>query len=98
VKRQDPSNPRPGERTIQLKVVFWTNDLGDKKGRIRPRHAWTSGVVRLDKNTAHGVGGGRPVPFTLTARAARRDAEHAPSNALQRTRSAPLRSLLSFET
>src|SRR5688572_26171130 len=30
---------------------------------IRPKHAWTSGVVRLVANPAHGIKGGRPKPF-----------------------------------
>ena len=32
---------------IEVKVRFWTNDLADGKDRIRPKHAWGSGVVRM---------------------------------------------------
>jgi hypothetical protein len=51
-----------GNKTIELKVRFWTDDLADGK-RIRPKHAWTSGVVLLAANPAHGIKGGRPKPF-----------------------------------
>jgi hypothetical protein len=51
-----------GSKMIELKVRFWTDDLADGK-QIRPKHAWTSGVVRLVANSAHGIKGGRPKPF-----------------------------------
>ena len=58
-----------GERMIELKVRFWTNDMTDEepvergKGKIRPKHAWGSGVVRIKPNKAHGISTGKVVPF-----------------------------------
>jgi hypothetical protein len=52
-----------GERMIEVKIRFWTNDLADGAGRVRPRHAWASGVVRMDPNATHGVTPGSPAPF-----------------------------------
>jgi hypothetical protein len=49
-------------RMIALTVKFWTNNIAPG-GRIEPRHAWTSGTVRVDANAAHGIRSGRPVPF-----------------------------------
>jgi hypothetical protein len=53
-----------GERMIELHISFWTNDIVPGKGRIRPKHGWTSGDVRIEKNKAHGIPAGtEPVIF-----------------------------------
>jgi hypothetical protein len=44
-----------GERMIEVKVRFWTNDIAEGRGRIVPKHAWASGVVRVKGNRAHGI-------------------------------------------
>jgi len=43
------------ERMIELKVRFWTNNIARPKrgGLIVPKHAWDSGVVRMDRNGSH---------------------------------------------
>jgi len=51
-----------GSRMIEIKVRFWTNELADK-GRVLPKEGWTSGVVRITPNKAHGIGPGAAVPF-----------------------------------
>ena len=56
-----------GKRMIEVRVRFWTNDLADGKGRIRPRHAWGAGVVRMEPNDAHEIAGGEPIPFNSVA-------------------------------
>lgn len=52
-----------GKRMIEVRVRFWTNDLAASKSQVRPRHAWSSGMVRMEKNEAHGLSGGDPLPF-----------------------------------
>jgi hypothetical protein len=52
-----------GERMIEVRVRFWTNDLAEGKGQVRPRHAWEAGMVRMERNEAHGIAGGDPLPF-----------------------------------
>lgn len=52
-----------GERMIEIKLRFWTNDIAAQKGEIVPRHAWTSGVVRMERNDSHGIKPGSPRPF-----------------------------------
>ncbi|MGB8648890.1 MAG: hypothetical protein WCF84_26875 [Anaerolineae bacterium] len=52
-----------GERMIELKVRFWTNDIADGKDAILPKHAWSSGVVRIVKNKAHGIEPQKPQMF-----------------------------------
>lgn len=51
-----------GERMIEVKVRFWTENIAVGKGRIRPKHAWTAGVIRITNNKAHGITG-EPIPF-----------------------------------
>jgi hypothetical protein len=52
-----------GERMIEVKIRFWTNDLADGQGQIRPKHAWTSGMIRVERNKSHGISPGPPRPF-----------------------------------
>ncbi len=44
-----------GERMIEVKVRFWTNDLSGESGKIIPKHAWSSGVVWMERNPSHGI-------------------------------------------
>jgi hypothetical protein len=52
-----------GERMIEVKIRFWTNNLAVTPGKVRPRHAWAKGVVRMERNGAHKIVPGSPVPF-----------------------------------
>lgn len=52
-----------GSRMIELRVRFWTDNLAGGRGRIRPKHAWGGGVVRMSPNRAHGVTPKNPRPF-----------------------------------
>lgn len=58
---------REAKRMVEVRVRFWTNDLADGEGRIRPKHAWGAGVVRISPNDAHGIEGGKPLPFNSLA-------------------------------
>jgi hypothetical protein len=51
-----------GERMIEVKLRFWSANLGDL-GRVVPKHAWTSGVVRMERSERHGIVPGPPRPF-----------------------------------
>lgn len=44
-----------GEKMIEIKIRFWTNDLTSEAGKIRPKHGWSSGVVRMAPNKSHGI-------------------------------------------
>ena len=46
---------RWGERMVELKIRFWTDGLADGRGRILPKHAWTSGIVRTTPKKAHDI-------------------------------------------
>lgn len=52
-----------GQKMIEVKVRFWTNDIADNKNEIVPKHAWDKGVVRIAANRSHGTSAGRPIPF-----------------------------------
>jgi hypothetical protein len=49
------AEPKHGSKTLRVSVRFWTNDIADTPGHIVPRHGWTSGVVNVERNEAHGV-------------------------------------------
>lgn len=52
-----------GERMIELRVRFWTNNIAEGEGQILPKHAWASGVVRIEANESHDIDSGRTIPF-----------------------------------
>ena len=52
-----------GEKMISLNVRFWTDDIAEEPEKIVPKHAWTSGTIRLERNHAHGVESGSSIPF-----------------------------------
>jgi len=56
-----------GSKMIEVKIRFWTNDLAEGKGRIRPKHAWGSGVVRITRNDSHGIEPLAPIVFNSLA-------------------------------
>ena len=54
---------RWGERMIELRIRFWTDGLAGQNGSIRPKHAWSAGVVRMAVNEAHGISARHPRTF-----------------------------------
>jgi hypothetical protein len=53
-----------GQKTIKVKVVFWTNDIASEPGDIEPGHAWYSGMAHIEANPAHGIRSQPdPIPF-----------------------------------
>lgn len=54
---------RHGEKMIEVKIRFWTNEIAPEQGKIRPKHAWASGVVRIEGNKSHSIVPGAPKPF-----------------------------------
>ena len=62
--------PRPkqvraarNQKTIEVTLRFWTNNLARKKGYVLPKHAWPSGVAFVQKNDTHGIKSANPRPF-----------------------------------
>jgi len=52
-----------GEKMIEIRVRFWTDELAEEANQIRPKHAWTSGVVRMARNESHSIRPENPRPF-----------------------------------
>jgi hypothetical protein len=52
-----------GEKMIEVRLRFWTDDIALGSGKVRPKHAWTSGVVRMQPNKAHEIASGDSMPF-----------------------------------
>jgi hypothetical protein len=51
-----------GEKMIEVKIRFWTNKLSPK-GTLIPKHAWASGVVRMEANKTHDIKPQHPRTF-----------------------------------
>ena len=52
-----------GQKMIEVQLRFWTNDIAESEGQIIQKHAWTSGVAKMESNEAHGIQSGDPIPF-----------------------------------
>lgn len=52
-----------GEKTIETRVRFGTDDIADTERHILPKHCWTSGTIKIPKNDSHGIGSGKAKPF-----------------------------------
>jgi len=51
-----------GTKMIEVNLRFWTDGIA-KKGKIRPRECWESGVIRMTRNPSHRIVPRSPVPF-----------------------------------
>ncbi len=54
---------KQGEKMIEVKLRFWTNDISPEKGKVVPKHALAAGMVRMEGNKSHGIVPGTPRPF-----------------------------------
>jgi hypothetical protein len=60
--RVEAREAKYGEKMIEVKVRFWTNNLAKEKDKILPKHAWSGGEVRIKANSSHGI---KPHDFAL---------------------------------
>lgn len=63
MRRIEEREAKFGKRMIEVKVRFWTNNIAEKEGEIRPKVCWERGVVRMERNNVHGITPEYPVPF-----------------------------------
>ncbi len=61
-EKPESREARLGEKMIEIRIRFWTDELAEE-GRIQPKHAWTSGVVRMARNESHDITPNNPRPF-----------------------------------
>jgi hypothetical protein len=52
-----------GEKMIEIKLRFWTDNIAPERGKVIPKHAWTGGVVRMEANGSHGIRSAKPKVF-----------------------------------
>ena len=57
-----PQPAKRGEKTIELRIRFWTDGLGQPRDQIYPKHCWESGQVYAT-NASHGIAALDPVMF-----------------------------------
>jgi hypothetical protein len=56
-----------GQKMLEVRVRFWTDDIAKKKGEVIPKHAWGSGMINIDRNEAHGLTPERWLAFNSMA-------------------------------
>lgn len=44
-----------GEKMVEVRLRFWTDEIAEAKGEIIPKHAWGAGMVNIERNAAHGL-------------------------------------------
>ena len=59
----EETKPKYGEKMIEVRIRFFTNEIAGKEGYIVPKHAWTSGVIRMERNDSHDIKPRYPRPF-----------------------------------
>lgn len=51
------------DRMIEVRLSFWTDGIAAVEGNIVPKHARSSGLMRVEPNGAHGIVPKSPVAF-----------------------------------
>ncbi len=46
---------KQGKKMIEVRLRFFTNKIARESGKINPKHAWTQGVVYMQRNEFHGI-------------------------------------------
>ena len=52
-----------GDKMIEVRVRFWTNDIAETEEHIKQKHCWSAGTVTLPRNGSHGIDSGEPQTF-----------------------------------
>ena len=48
---------------IVMEIRFWTDKIAEGKDKVKPKNAWTAGVVQMSKNDLHGIKPKPPINF-----------------------------------
>lgn len=62
-KKIEEKEAAHGQKMIEVKLRFWTNDIAADPAKIVPKNAWSAGVVRIESNRSHGITPDKPLPF-----------------------------------
>lgn len=52
-----------GEKVIELRVAFFTDEIASAQGRVVPKVCWDIGTVHLFANASHGIKSSEPYFF-----------------------------------
>jgi hypothetical protein len=52
-----------GEKMIEIRIKFWTNNIASSKGDVIPKTCWDCGMIVMEKNSLHGIKPQTPLPF-----------------------------------
>lgn len=52
-----------GEKMIEIRIKFFTNNIAKQKGNIIPKNCWDSGMIVMERNTLHDIRPNTPKPF-----------------------------------
>ena len=52
-----------GDKMIEVRIRFWTDEIAEQKDTVIPKNAWDSGIVVMDSNKSHGITPKSPQPF-----------------------------------
>ncbi len=44
-----------GQKTIEVTLRFWTNDIAEGEGKIQPKECWDAGTLNLSTNRLHNI-------------------------------------------
>ena len=51
------------QKMITVNIKFFTNEIPEKPGHIKPKHAWTKGMLKLQANASHSIKSSQDIPF-----------------------------------
>jgi len=63
-KERDEVEAKHGERMIELKIAFFTDNIASEEGKVIPKVCWDVGTVRLLANASHGLRPSEPYFFS----------------------------------
>lgn len=59
----EASQAEYGEKTIGLRIYFFTSNLAEGKDQVIPKHARAKGMVAMERNKAHNIHPKKPKSF-----------------------------------
>ena len=54
-------------KMISIEIKLWTDGLAATAGAVRPKHAWSGGMVYVPSNALHGIKASKTKPFNSMA-------------------------------
>jgi hypothetical protein len=49
------SQAQPGEKMLEIRIKFWTDQIAETRGEIVPKHALDAGIVYMPRNKSHDI-------------------------------------------